>query len=150
MTWRTAFTNLSNIAVTGVITSYDLNEIPNALPAADLPALAPSFPQTLGVLGEDQGGMSTLTYDGGAWTATMFIDHVLYWQPAWSEGGLATVLPSLITAVDAYLTAFKNQGTLSGILSTELEITRVLPGIVEYAGVKYYGVKFRHLWRRVL
>lgn len=150
MTWRTAFTNLSTITVAGVSTSYDLDELPNSLPAADLPALAPAFADGLGVLSEDQGGLSTLTYDGGAWTASLFIDHVLYWQPAWSEGGLTTVLPAMITAVDAYLTAIKANGTLGGVLASELEITRVLPGIVEYAGVKFYGVRFRHLWRRVI
>lgn len=150
MTWRTAFSNLAGIAVQGVATSYDLDDLPNALASAQLPALAPAFPDSVGVLSEDQGGLSTLTYDGSAWTAALVIDHVLYWTPGWSEGGLSVVLPDLIDAVDAYLDALRADGTLGGALASELAITRVVPGVVEYAGVKYYGVRFRHVWRRVM
>lgn len=150
MTWRTAFTNLAAISVTGVATRYDLNALPNALPAADLPALAPAFPESPGTLGEDEQGFSTLTYDGAAWVASLHVDHVLYWSPAWSEAGLYAVMPALITAVDDYLAAIKANGTLGGVLKQELEIVRVMPGIVEYAGVKFYGVRFRHRWVRAV
>src|SRR5574341_587850 len=148
MTWRSAFTNLSNVAVTGVTTRYDLDDLPNALPAADLPALAPAFPASEGLIAEEENSLATLTYDGSVWTATLYVDHVLYWCPAWSQAGLDTVMPALIDAVDAYLTAIKANGLLGGVLSRELEIASVLPGIVEYAGVKFYGVRFRHLWQR--
>jgi hypothetical protein len=150
MTWRDAFTNLAAISVAGVTTSYDVDALPNTLPAADLPALAPAFPDALGVLAEGEQGLSTLTYDGGVWTAVLYVDHVLYWSPAWSEAGLSEALPDLIDAMEAYLAALSADGTLTGALDAELTITRVLPGIVEYAGVKFYGVRFRHLWRRVI
>ncbi len=150
MSWRTAFTNLSNIAVPGVATRYDLDDLPNALPAADLPALAPAFPSSVGLIAEQEESLATLTYDGSVWTASLYVDHVLYWCPAWGDAGLMAVLPALIGAVDAYLAAIRADGTLGGVLARELEIASVLPGVVEYAGVKFYGVSFRHLWRRIL
>lgn len=150
MTWRTAFTNLAALAVTGVTTSYDLDDLPNALPAAELPALAPGFPESMGLLSEGEAGLSTLTYDGGVWTTTLYVDHVLYWSPAWSDAGLGAVLPELVSAVDAYLGALTADGRLGGALAAEAEIARVQPGIVEYAGVRFYGVRFRHVWRRVV
>ena len=63
---------------------------------------------------------------------------------------MSEALPDLIDAMEAYLAALSADGTLTGALDAELTITRVLPGIVEYAGVKFYGVRFRHLWRRVI
>lgn len=150
MTWRTAFTNLAVITVTGVQSSYDLDDLPNTLPAADLPALAPAFPASTGLLDEDEQGLSTLTYDGSVWTARLFVDHVLYWSPAWSDAGLGAVLPDLVDAMDAYLDAVSGDGTLNGALDAELEITSVQPGVVEYAGVRFYGVRFRHRWTRVV
>jgi hypothetical protein len=148
MTWRTAFTNLAAISVAGVATRYDLNTLPNTLPAADLPALAPSFPVGADPMGGD--GLSTLTYDGLAWRSLLVIDHVLYWQPCWSEMGLHSVMPDLIAAADTYLAAIKADGRLSGALDEELAITRIEPGIVDYAGVRYFGVKFRHQWVRII
>jgi hypothetical protein len=150
MSWRTALTNLASLAVSGVTTRYDLDDLPNALPAADLPALAPAFPPGMGLIGEEEEGLATLTYDGGVWSAALTVDHVLYWAPAWSEAGLNTVLPALVDAVDAYLEAVSADGTLGGALGAELEIVAVLPGVVEYAGAKFYGVRFRHVWRRVI
>ncbi len=150
MTWRSVFTNLAAVGVSGVTSSYDLDELPNTLPAADLPALAPAFPAGVGALGEEEEGLSTLTYDGSVWTAILHVDHMLYWSPAWSEAGLAVVLPDLIDAVDAYLEAISADGTLNGALDTELEILRVQVGVVEYAGVRFYGARFRHRWVRVV
>lgn len=146
MSWRTAFTNLAAVSVTGVQTSFDLDDLPNTLPAADLPALVPTFPDTLGMLSDEEQGLSTLTYDGGVWLATLHVEHVLYWCPAWSDAGLSAVLPDLITATDTYLSAISADGTLNDTLDSKLSITRVMPGVVEYAGVKFYGVRFRHQW----
>jgi hypothetical protein len=150
MSWRTAFTNLAAISVGGVQSSFDLDDLPNTLPAADLPALAPAFPEAQGVLGEDERGLSTLTYDGSAWIATLHVEHILYWVPAWSDAGLSAVLPDLVTAIDGYLDAISADGRLGGALDREVEITRVIPGVVEYAGVRFYGVRFRHRWVRTI
>ncbi|NDJ35679.1 MAG: hypothetical protein GYB64_13540 [Chloroflexi bacterium] len=143
MTWREAFTALAAISVPGVATSFDLDELPTALPAASLPALAPAFPQSGG-----EAGLATLTYDGSVWQAALRVDHVLYWQPAWSEGGLSAVLPDLIDTVDAYLTAVSEDGTLGDVLDYELTLRAVLPGVVTYAGVRFYGAVFQHEWLR--
>jgi hypothetical protein len=149
MAWRDAFTNLSTIAVSGVATSYDLDGLPNALPAEALPALAPAFPQHR-ERREGMEGLAVLTFDGARWTATMHVEHVLYWLPAWSEAGLAAVLPALVEAIDDYLAAVSADGTLDSALDEELVILEVAPGVVTYAGTRYYGVRFLHRWRRYL
>jgi hypothetical protein len=149
MTWRTAFSRLAAVNVTGVQTSYDLDDLPNTLPAADLPALAPSFPDGGGQAGGLEG-LETLTYDGSAWLAALEVDHVLYWSPAWSEVGLSAVLPDLVEAVDSYLDAVSADGTLGGVLDEELTILRVQVGVVEYGGVKFFGARFRHRWVRMV
>ncbi|HEC23057.1 MAG TPA: hypothetical protein ENI95_09080 [Chloroflexi bacterium] len=150
MSWRTAFTNLAAISVAGVVTSYDLDDLPNTLPAAELPALVPGFPEGVGLIGEEEIGFSTLTYDGAVWRATLHVEHTLFWSPAWSDVGLSAALPDLVTAIDDYLTALSADGTLGGALDEELEILDVRPGVVEYAGVRFYGVRFRHRWKRAI
>jgi len=150
MTWRQTFTELAGVSVSGVVSSFDLDELPNVLPSADLPALVPLFGQESGVFAEGEPGFSTLTYDGSVWTSTLQVDHVLYWSPAWSDAGLSAALPDLVDAVDNYLTAIKAAGTLNDTLDRELEITRIEPGVVEYAGVTFFGVRFRHRWTRVV
>ena len=150
MSWRTAFEKLAAISVTGVATSYDLDGLPGNLPAADLPALVPTFPARVGAGADEGAGLSALTYDGAAWTSALHVDHVLYWTPAWSGAGLSAVLPDLVTAIDSYLDAVGADGTLDGALDRELEIMSVEPGLVEYGGVRFYGVRFRHRWVRVI
>jgi hypothetical protein len=147
MSWRMTFTNLAAISVEGITTSYDLDDLPNTLPAADLPALAPAFIE--GAASGDEG-LSTLTYDGGVWTAQLQVDHVLYWSPAWSDAGLSAVLPDLISAIDDYLDAISADGTLDDALDREVEILSVRPGVIEYAGTRFYGVRFRHRWTRII
>jgi len=146
MSWRDAITNLAGIGVSGVTTSYDLDGAPDVLPAADLPALIPAFPAGRGP--DDLPGLATLTYDGSAWLAGLIVEHVLYWTPAWSDAGLGAVLPALVDAVDAYLSAVSTDGTLDGELGQPLEIERVEVGVMIYAGVKFYGARFRHKWLR--
>lgn len=148
MTWRSALTRLAAIPVAGVATSYDLDSLPNSLAAADLPALAPVFGEHAGPLGQSETDFTTLTFDGSVWRARLEIEHVLYWAPAWSDAGLRAALPALIDVVDAYLPALSADGTLGGTLSEALTIVRVQPGSVEYAGVHYFGVRFRHRWVR--
>jgi len=148
MTWRTAFTNLAAISVTGVTTRYDLSALPNTLPAAELPALVPGFAASAG--GADSEGLSTLVYDGSVWRSTLAVEHILCYQPSWSDAGLATVLPNIITVVDNYLAAIKANGKLSGALDEDLQITRIEPGVFDYGGVRYYGARFTHRWVRIV
>ncbi len=150
MTWRNVFTQLAAVNVPGVTTSYDLGELPGALPAADLPALLPLFDDSEALFTGGEPSFSTLTFDGSVWQSSLQIDHVLYAAPAWSEAGVSAVLPDLIGLVDNYLAALAAVGTLNGTLERELVITRVQPGVVDYAGVRFYGVRFRHRWERTV
>jgi len=69
-------------------------------------------------------------------------------EPTSAWAGLAAVLPALVGAVDDYLAAIGADGTLGGALDEELTILSVAPGVVTYAGTRYYGVRFVHRWRR--
>lgn len=148
MSWRDAFTHLAAIEVTGVGSSYDLDQVPDLLPGADLPALVPQFPAVAGTLDAGERGLSALTYDGSAWTAALHVDHMLFWTPVWADAGLMAVLPDLIDAVDNYLAAVSADPTLGGALHAPLEIVRVQIGLFEYGGTGYYGARFRHRWAR--
>ena len=145
MTWRAALTHLAALAVPGVTTSYDLAALPGALPAAHLPALVPAFPQGLSAPGEAEA-LSTLTYDGAPWRAALVVDHILYWAPAGAGGGLQAALPALVEARDGSLAALSADGWLGGTLHEPLVVARVLIGEQAYAGVQYYGARFRHKW----
>jgi len=149
MSWRTAFTHLAAIPVAGVQTSYDVDDLPNTLPAADLPALVPAFPP-VGGADEDDPDLAVLTYDGSAWTAALHVEHLLVWCPTWSEMGLRSALPALIEAVDSYLAAVSADGTLGGALAAPLEVVRVQVGVIAWGGVTYYGARFRHRWVRTV
>ncbi|GAB4479052.1 MAG: hypothetical protein Kow00124_24200 [Anaerolineae bacterium] len=150
MTWREAFSALAAIDVAGVTTSYDLDEVPAVLAGADLPALLPSFPLETSRMGERGEEFAALTYDGGVWTAALVVDHLLFWRPAGAGAALNEALPELIDALDAYLEALGADGTLGGVLSQPLTITRVQPGLLTHAGVSYLGVRFRQRWVRVI
>lgn len=147
MMWRTAFTQLAALSIEGVARSYDLHELPNSLAAAELPALLPVFPEGAG---REDADFSALTYDGTAWAATLVFDHLLCWGAAWSSSGLNAAMPALIDVLEAYLATLRSQGRLGGALSTELAITRIEPGIVSYGGVRYFGLRFRHRWTRII
>ncbi len=150
MTWRDAFSALAGIAVTGVTTSYDLDEVPGSLASADLPALLPSFPVEASRFGERGEEFATLTYDGDVWKAALLVDHLLFWRPAGAGAALNEALPELVDALDAYLSALGADGTLGGALSEPLTITRVQPGLLTHAGISYLGVRFRQRWVRVI
>jgi len=150
MSWRSAFTALAGLAVSGVARSYDLDDLPERLPGADLPALVPAFGAAPHRLGEREEGMAALTYDGGVWRAAISVDHLLVWSPLGTGEGALGALPALIDTLDAYLAALGADGTLGGTLDEPLRITRIEPGALVYGGVRYYGVTFRHRWVRVI
>lgn len=150
MSWRTAFSNLAALDVAGVATSYDLDALPAVIPTANLPALYPAFPAGGGSAAQDAPGLSTLTYDGAAWRAVLHVDHVLLWSPAGGGPGESGVLPGLVAALDAYLTALSADGTLGGALHEPLEVLRVQVGQEDRGGVRYLAARFRHRWVRLL
>jgi hypothetical protein len=150
MSWRSVFSNLASLAVSGVATSYDLDDLPPVLASADLPALVPAFPAGVGMIGEEEQGLAALTYDGSAWLAALHADHFLYWSPEGAGAGPAEALPALLDAVDAYLAALSADGTLGGALHAPLAVERVQVGVFEYGGAAYFGARFRHRWVRLV
>ena len=150
MSWRDAFTALAAISVAGVTTSYDLDDLPGGLRAADLPALLPAFSEGGPLFGEREEGLLALTLDGGAWTSSLAVDHLLIWAPCGAGGGMREALPGLVTAIDAYLAAVGADAWLGGALDEPLAIVRILPGVIDWGGTLYHGVTFRHRWSRTI
>jgi hypothetical protein len=150
MSWREAFTALAAISVTGVTTMDDLDDLPGGLRAADLPALLPAFAEQGQRLGEREEGFSALTLDGGAWTSSLAVDHLLIWAPCGAGGGMREALPGLVAAIDDYLTAVGADPWLGGALDAPLAILRIMPGVIDWGGTLYHGVTFRHRWSRTI
>ena len=146
MSWLAALDALAGLNVPGVRTHYHLSELPGVLPAADLPALLPVFPDAAG----DDEGLAALTCDGGAWKAVLNVEHVLLWGPLAAGDAGREALPGLLTLVDATLAALATDGTLGGALHEPLAVTGVLVGPVVWGGVRYHAARFRHRWVRIV
>lgn len=130
----TALTNLAAVTVSGV-TSYALEETPNALTRAQLPALV-----ILPELGGDSPGLEPSLFSAGDGRLTIRITHLLLIAPV--AGG---VVPELAALIDTYAAAMAANPTLSGALPVALRF-QVRAGVVRYAGIDYHGAAFTHTW----
>lgn len=137
---RTALDNLAAVSVTG-ITSYALDDMPDALTRAQLPALV-----ILPELGGESPGLEASTFSAGDGQLTIDVAHVLLLEPVAGGLGFKGALPTLADAIDTYLAAMANDPTLNGALPVALRC-RVKAGVVRYASVDYHGAVFTHTWR---
>ncbi len=137
---RTALDNLAAVSVTGV-TSYALDETPDGLTRAQLPALV-----ILPELGAESLGLEPSSFSAGDGQLTVEVAHVLLLEPVASGLGYRGALPALADAIDLYTVALANDLTLDGALPAGLRF-RVRAGVVRYAGMDYHGVVFMHTWR---
>ncbi|MBN1679579.1 MAG: hypothetical protein JW966_04755 [Anaerolineae bacterium] len=135
----TALDNLANVAVSGV-TSYALDETPEALTGAQLPALV-ILPELAG----ESPGLEPNPFSAGHGTLTVRVTHVLLLSPVMAGGGLRGALPVLAAAVDDYAEALAADPTLDGALPVPLHFS-LAAGVVVYAGIDYHGVRFTHTW----
>jgi hypothetical protein len=135
----TAFDNLAAVGVSGV-TSYTLDDMPDALIGAQLPALV-IVPE----LGGSAPGLEANAFSAGDGSLTVEVAHVLLYAPVMSGPGARGVFPALADAIDTYLGAMAADPTLDGALPVALRI-RVRVGVVRYAGLDYHGVTFTHTW----
>jgi hypothetical protein len=76
---------------------------------------------------------------------TAQIAHVLLVAPVVSGMGSKTLLPDLVTLIDAYVAALAGDPTLGGALALALTFT-IRAGVVRYGGVEYHGAVFTHTW----
>ncbi len=135
----TALDHLAAVAVSGV-TSYALDETPDALTSAQLPALV-IVPE----LGGESPGLEPNGFSAGDGRLTVEIAHLLLLAPVASGLGARGVFPALANAIDTYLGAMAADPTLDDALPVALHI-RVRAGVLRYADVDYHGATFTHTW----
>ncbi|MBN2303075.1 MAG: hypothetical protein JXQ72_01270 [Anaerolineae bacterium] len=138
-TLATALDNLTAIPVSGV-TSYALDEMPDSLGSAQLPALV-----ILPEVGGEGPGLEPSGFTAGDGELTVRVAHVLLLAPVTEGLGLRGTLPALADAIDTYVEALAGNPTLDGALLTALRCT-VRAGVVRYGGIDYHGATFMHTW----
>ncbi|HEX3049448.1 MAG TPA: hypothetical protein VHP83_02255 [Aggregatilineaceae bacterium] len=134
-----ALSNLAAISVSGV-TSYALDHTPDSLVSAQLPALV-----ILPELSGEMPGLQPNGFSAGVGQVTAQIAHVLLVAPVVSGMGSKTLLPDLVSLIDAYVAALAGDPTLGGALALVLMFT-IRAGVVRYSGVEYHGAVFTHTW----
>ena len=134
-----AIDNLASVSVSGV-TSYALDETPDSLTAAQLPALV-----ILPELSGEMPGLQPSGFSAGVGQITAQIAHVLLVAAVTQGMGSKTLLPDLVDRIDAYLEALAGDPTLGGALAVALHCT-IRAGVVRYGGVDYHGAVFTHTW----
>jgi hypothetical protein len=136
----TALDNLAAISVAGV-TSYALEDTPDVLTRAQLPALV-----ILPELGGESPGLEPSSFSAGDGRLAIQVAHVLLLEPVSAGLGMRGALPELADAIDAYAVALADDPTLGGALPVALRF-RVRAGVVTYAGTDYHGAIFTHTWQ---
>jgi hypothetical protein len=135
----TALEKLAAVSVSGV-TSYELDETPEALGTAHLPALV-IVPE----LGGRWPGLEPSGFSAGDGVITARVAHLLLVAPVAEGLGQRGALPALAAAIDTYLEALADDPVLDGTLAVALTCA-VRAGVVRYAGVDYHGATFLHTW----
>ncbi len=137
--WAAALANLAAVAVSGV-TSYALDQTPEFLGGAALPALI-----ILPELSGESPGLEPSPFAAGAGRLAAQVAHVLLLAPVASGMGQRGALPRLVDLVDGYVEAMAADPLLGGALPVALRF-QVRAGVVRYGGVDYHGATFLHTW----
>lgn len=135
----TALDNLAAVPVSGV-TSYALDDAPDSLGSAQLPALVIQ-PELNG----HAPGMTPNRFTGGEGRLAVQIAHVLLFAPITSGIGLRGALPDLIATIDTYAQAMAADPLLDGALSEGLRFS-VHIGVAAYGGMNFHAATFVHNW----
>lgn len=147
MSFRDALTALSALSVTGIARNYDIDALPENPGRASLPLLMvlPIERDTDSLFQEQGGGFQAVAFSGGGRTVTCRVTHLLLIAPVGQSRGMASHLPDLVTAMDAYFSALATDVDLGGLLLEPARV-RVEPGIFPVNGTEFYGCAFRHTW----
>jgi hypothetical protein len=146
MSLRTALDNLAMLNVAGIAHHYSIENLPDQVQRAQLPALLIQVIDTQERLFQERGkGFSTVAFHQGARSVTYAVLHLLLIAPLESGTGMRSHLPSLIDGMDAYFSALGDDVRLGGALLEPAQV-KVEPGIFHLGGVDYVGCAFRHTW----
>lgn len=145
--FRAALTNLSILRISGIRNNYDIDELPQTLVPAHLPALLvlPLELEKERLFHQRKESLQTITFSGSAKTAYYSLTHLLLAAPVERGLGLRSHLPQLVDLIDGYLEAPARDLTLGECLLTPARVG-VEPGIFPFDANSYYGCAFRHTW----
>lgn len=145
--FRFAITQLSNLKVAGVRNNFDLDQLPNSLHSAQLPALLalPIDLKSDRLFRERGDSLQTAAFSGGAKTVNAKLTHLLLLAPEDAGLGLRSHLPRLIDLIDNYTGTLAADVTLGDTLLAPARVG-VEPGIYPYGEREFYGCAFRHTW----
>ncbi len=145
--FRIALSNLSLIRVSGVRKNFDIDELPNSISAAHLPALL-ILPLELGkerLFKERKEGLQSVTFSGSAKTVYYSLTHLLLVAPTEKGIGMRAHLPQLVSLIDNYVAAIAADLTLGEALLAPARVA-VEAGLFAYDESDFYGCAFRHTW----
>jgi len=145
--FRLALTQLASMKVSGVRNNYDLDELPNSLHSAQMPALL-VMPVELDadrLFRERKDSLGTAAFSGGTKSVTYTVTHLLLTAPAEAGLGLRSHLPRLVDLIDSYTAALSADLTLGDQLLAPARVG-VEPGLFPYGEREFYGCAFRHTW----
>lgn len=146
-TFRATLTQLSIMNIKGVRSNYDLDELPNTLHSAQLPALLvmPIELERERLFRRREDSLQTASFSGGAKAIYHSATHLLLVAPEDAGLGIRSHLPRLIDLIDSYTAAISADVTLGDTLLAPTRVS-VEPGIYRYGERDFYGCAFRHSW----
>ena len=145
--FRAALSHLSALRVAGVQNSYDIDELPDALTAPQLPALL-AMPIELDAerwFTEPTAGLQTVSFSGSARTVQYTVTHLLLVALTDSGLGIRSHLPRLVALIDSYMSTVGADVTLGSALLVPTRVG-VEAGVFPLGGREFYGCAFRHVW----
>ena len=145
--FRRALTQLSSLNVDGVRNNYDLDELPNSLHRAQMPALLvlPIELDAERLFRERRDSLQTAAFSGGTKSVYYSVTHLLLVAPAAVGLGLRSHMPRLVDLIDGYTAALAADVTLGDQLLAPARVS-VEPGLFTYGEGEFYGCAFRHTW----
>ena len=146
-TFRAALTQLASMNISGVRNNFDLDELPNSLHSAQMPALMvlPVEREADGLFRERKDSLQTAAFSGGTKSVYYTVTHLLLLAPAEAGLGLRSHLPRLVDLIDSYTSALSKDVTLGDQLLAPARVG-VEPGIFPYGEREFCGCAFRHTW----
>lgn len=145
--FRAALSNLSFMRVSGVRKNFDIDELPNSISVAHLPALLvlPLELEKERLFSERKEGLQSVTFSGNAQSVYYLLTHLLLVAPTEKGLGLRGHLPRLVGLIDNYVAAIAGDLTLGEALLVPARVA-VEAGVFAYDEREYYGCAFRHTW----
>lgn len=139
MSFLSATATLAAMAFTGLNQHYDMIELPGVVNEVDLPALV--------ILPDDTYINAVAPYDANLsyGEVGVHIRHLLLIRGS-GMGRIEDRYASLGTWISNYVDAISGDWYLSGNLVYPMAVETLEFGTVDYNGVLYDGIAFRHRW----